>query len=198
MSLTELSIQSQIPSHHLEAFENKGVFLLDEQDHEIIEPNQTGELCVKGRGLALGYYRNEVQTKAHFTKNPLQKAYEERIYRTGDLAYRDASGEYYFKGRKDYQIKYLGHRIELEEIEKRALRIEGVEQCICLFDDVKHRLYGFYTGTLSKEDFVTCLKKDLPAYMVPTRLFLLESMPLTKNGKTDRKALFELTKGKRR
>lgn len=181
-----------------QAFENKGVFLLDEQDHEIIEPNQTGELCVKGRGLALGYYRNEVQTKAHFTKNPLQKAYEERIYRTGDLAYRDASGEYYFKGRKDYQIKYLGHRIELEEIEKRALRIEGVEQCICLFDDVKHRLYGFYTGTLSKEDFVTCLKKDLPAYMVPTRLFLLESMPLTKNGKTDRKALFELTKGKRR
>lgn len=180
------------------AFANKGVFLLDAHDQKIIEPNEIGELCVKGKGLALGYYRNEMQTKAHFTQNPLQEAYFERIYRTGDLAYQNEKGEFVFKGRKDYQIKYLGHRIELEEIEKRALAIEGIEQCICLFDDVKHRLYGFYIGALSKEQFVTCLKKDLPSYMIPTRLFLMESMPLTKNGKTDRKALFELTKGKRR
>lgn len=179
-------------------FLNKGVFLLDENKQEIHKPDVVGELCVKGRGLALGYYRNPEQTALHFENNPTETGWPERIYRTGDLACYNEEKELMFKGRKDYQIKYLGHRIELEEIEKRALQVQGITQCICLFDASKHRLYGFYTGSIPKEDFVRQLKKDLPAYMIPTRLFQIDRMPLTKNGKTDRKQLMEMAKGGRR
>ena len=83
----------------------------------------------------------------------------------------------------------MGHRIELEEIERAASAIDGVERFCCVFDEKHSRLKGFYVGTAEKESLHMQLKKDLPAFMVPGMLCKVDEMPLTKNGKTDRKKL---------
>ena len=170
-------------------FVNERVFLLDEHDREILKPGQTGEICVAGTALALGYYNAPDETSRRFTQNPLNPHYPELIYRTGDLGYMDAGGELYFCGRKDFQIKYQGHRIELEEIERAACRIDGIWSCVCVFDAKKSRLWGFYTGTLSQSELAGALREVLPDFMLPSVLRRLEQMPLTANGKTDRRAL---------
>lgn len=173
-------------------FPNEGVFLLDERNRKITEPETVGELCVRGTALALGYYGNAEQSAAHFVQNPLNPHYPERIYRTGDLARYNGQGELVFSGRKDFQIKYLGHRIELEEIERAMAAIDGVERCCCLFDEKRARLKGYYVGTLEKEALHEAMKRDLPAFMIPGQLRRVEVMPLTKNGKIDRRALEEM------
>jgi len=101
-----------------------------------------------------------------------------------------------FSGRKDFQIKYMGHRIELEEIEREMNAIPGVERACCVFDEKRSRLRGFYVGTVGPEDLHAILRRDLPAFMVPGFLRQVEAMPLNKNGKIDRKALSEMTGGR--
>ena len=85
----------------------------------------------------------------------------------------------------------MGHRIEIEEIEREMASIDGVEQCCCIFDEKKSRLKGFYVGSIDKNELYTSMKNKLPAFMVPGVLRQLDEMPLTKNGKTDRKKLKE-------
>ena len=178
-------------------FPNEDVFLLDGENRRITEPEETGEVCVRGTALALGYYRCPEQNQAHFVQNPLNKNYPELIYRTGDLARYNDCGELVFSGRKDFQIKYMGHRIELEEIEREMAAIDGVERCCCLFDEKRSRLKGFYVGAIEKDALHAAMRRALPEFMVPGLLRQVESMPLTKNGKIDRKALAELTDRKR-
>ncbi len=175
-----------------EAFENERVMLLDDNNKLITEPNVKGEICVSGTCLALGYYNNKEETDKHFTQNPLNKNYIELIYRTGDLGMYNEQQELVFQGRKDFQIKYNGHRIELEEIEKSMMKIDGIERACCLFNEEKQKLYGFYVGTLDKKELHTALKETLPVYMIPGILKQVEEMPLTKNGKIDRKELMNL------
>lgn len=170
-------------------FDNEDVFLLDENDTKIDEVDSVGEICVRGTALALGYYMADEQTKKSFVQNPLNKCYPELIYRTGDLGKFDENGDLYFSGRKDFQIKYLGHRIELEEIERAIGMIEGVERCCCLFDEKRSRLKGFYVGEIEKNDLFSVLKEKLPAFMIPGTFNKIDNMPLTKNGKVDRKFL---------
>ncbi len=177
-------------------FPNEHVFLLDGEDREVTEQDQEGEICVRGTALALGYYRCPEQNAAHFTQNPLNPNYPERIYRTGDLGRYNERGELVFSGRKDFQIKYMGHRIELEEIEREMNAIAGVERACCLFDEKRSRLKGFYTGTIEKEELHATMKRELPGFMVPGILRQVEAMPLNKNGKIDRKALAALVGGR--
>lgn len=180
------------------AFKNEEVFLLDENDRLIIEKHRQGEICVRGRTLALGYYNNEEETNRRFVQNPLHHYYPDVIYRTGDLGYLNERGEMVFCGRKDFQIKYQGHRIELEEIEKSALTIDEIKQCCCMFDHEKQKFYFFYIGEIEKPELVARLKKILPAYMIPGRICRLDVMPLTKNGKIDRQLLLsQVTGGKK-
>lgn len=179
-------------------FGNEEVFLLDENNQLIVEENVQGEICVRGRTLALGYYNNEEETRRRFVQNPLQHCYPEMIYRTGDLGTYNSAGELVFGGRKDFQIKYQGHRIELEEIEKNALSIDQIKQCCCMFDHEKHRLYCFYVGDIEKAEFVSQLKINLPVYMIPGRIYQKDAMPLTKNGKIDRQLLLSQALGGRK
>lgn len=172
-------------------FPNEDVFLLDENECRVTLPNTPGEICVRGSALALGYYSCREQNEKHFVQNPLNPHYPERIYRTGDLGKYGENGELFFCGRRDFQIKYMGHRIELEEIERAASAIDGVERFCCVFDEKHSRLKGFYVGAAEKESLHMQLKKDLPAFMVPGMLCKVDEMPLTKNGKTDRKKLAE-------
>lgn len=178
-------------------FPNEDVFLLDDQNRLITEPNQTGEICVRGTALALGYYGRKEDLQNGFVSNPLNQQYNERIYRTGDLGNYGEDGNLFFCGRKDFQIKYMGHRIELEEIEKAMAQMDGVERCCCIFNPKKEKLHGFYMGETDDKTLHTALAKVLPVFMIPGKLHHLESLPLTKNGKIDRKALFVLTEARR-
>ena len=173
------------------AFPNEHVFLLDGDDREVTTPDTVGEICVRGSALALGYYKNPQQTEKAFTANPLNDCYPERIYRTGDLGRYSEDGELFFSGRKDFQIKYMGHRIELEEIELAISAIPGIERCCCVFDEKKQKLYGFYIGEIEKKELHGRLRELLPIFMVPGILCPVTEFPLTKNGKVDRKGLLE-------
>lgn len=173
------------------SFPNERVFLLDEEGQEILEPGKTGEICVAGTALALGYYNNPAQTESRFALNPLTTGYPERMYRTGDLGWRNEQGELFFAGRKDFQIKHMGHRIELEEVERALSSVDGVERACCLFDEKKSRLLAYYVGPLSGRELRRTLAETLPVFMIPGVYVQLDKMPMTANGKMDRKALKE-------
>ena len=170
-------------------FPNEQVFLLDENDKLITDTNIQGEICVKGTCLALGYFNNKEQTSTRFVQNPLNDKYIDMIYKTGDLGAYNQNGELYFLGRKDFQIKHMGHRIELEEIERAMEKVEGVERSCCIFNEQKGKLYGFYVGSSQREDVINYLRENLPVFMVPNKITQIEKFPITKNGKIDRKEL---------
>ena len=168
-------------------FPNRKVFLLAEDQSLVTEPGKNGEVCVAGTSLASGYYRNPQQTAKAFVTNPFQKDYEEKIYKTGDLASYNEQGELVFGGRKDFQIKHMGHRIELEEIELAINAADGVERGFCTFDEERNRIAAYYVGICDKKELRDQLKEKLPIYMVPTMIRQIEEIPMTKNGKIDRK-----------
>lgn len=178
-------------------FPNEQILLLDGDSRKIMTPGVEGEICVRGTALALGYLGAPEQTEAAFTQNPCNLRYPERIYRTGDLGRYDENGELFFCGRRDHQVKYMGHRIELQEVERGMSGVEGVERSVCVFDEEKQRLYGFYQGTIDKNVLHQTLTEFLPAFMIPGILEQVEDFPLTKNGKIDRRALLERKRRRR-
>ena len=178
------------------AFQNERVFLLDEENKLVTKCDTVGEICVSGTALALGYYNNSEQTSKAFCQNPLNSCYPERIYRTGDLAKYTENGELIFCGRKDFQIKHMGHRIELEEIERAISEVDGVERLCAVYDSGCSKLYGFYVGEINKKDLRTRLRQYLPVYMIPNSFHQIEAFPITKNGKVDRKKLLDMREKK--
>ena len=171
------------------AFPNEKVFLLDDNDALVTEKGVQGEICVGGTALALGYYKDREKTDQVFVQNPLNKAYNEMIYRTGDLGKYNEEGDLVYVSRKDFQIKHLGHRIELGEIEAVTMAREGVTRTCCIYDHEKQRLILFYTGEREKVDLMKELRTVLPPFMLPNNLVPVEEMPLNKNGKIDRNKL---------
>ncbi|MBR1757683.1 MAG: amino acid adenylation domain-containing protein [Lachnospiraceae bacterium] len=172
-------------------FPNEQILLLNEENECITEPGIEGEICVRGTALALGYLGAPEQTAAAFVQNPINTRYPELIYRTGDLGRYDEAGDLFFSGRRDHQVKYMGHRIELQEVERGMASIDGVERSCCIFDEKKQKLYGFYQGTIDKNALHQAMTAFLPVFMIPGILDNVEEFPLTKNGKIDRKALLE-------
>jgi len=171
-----------------EPFPNTGLLLLGEDGKEV-PAGETGEICLRGTCLTLGYYRNPEKTNEAFVQNPLNDAFPELLYRTGDLAKYNERGELVYLARKDFQIKHMGHRIELPEIEIVAAMCASVAQTACVFEKERERITLFYTGDAEAKDVAVFLKKKLPRYMIPGRVLKLETMPLTPNGKIDRKEL---------
>ena len=172
---------------------NSDVFLLDEENRLIAdEQGGSGEICVRGTCLSRGYYRNPEKTAAAFVQNPLNDAYPERIYRTGDIGRYNEYGEIMYLSRKDFQIKHLGFRIELGEIETAVSSLPEMGLNCCLYDEKRSRIVLFTEGTFQLEELTPRLKALLPDYMIPTRLICLEQMPLNVNGKIDRVRLKEL------
>ncbi|WP_097006837.1 AMP-binding protein [Lacrimispora amygdalina] len=173
-------------------FPNERVFLLGPDDKLITEEGKTGEICVAGTALALGYYNNLRQTQKAFVQNPLNTRYPETIYRTGDLAFYNSLGELCFSGRKDFQIKHMGHRIELEEIELLLNSYPEISRACCAFDTRKNRLAAFYIGELDKKELLKRMRETLPSYMIPNLCIPVLHIPVTANGKMDRKKLLEM------
>ena len=177
------------------AFKNERVFLLDDNDELITEKNKSGEICVSGRCLALGYFNNKTQTDTHFVQNPLNKNYIEMIYRTGDLGYIDNDDNFVFNGRKDFQIKYMGHRIELEEIDREISKLEEIKRSVTIFSEKKNKIICFYIGDIDSNEIVNKIKEFIPSYMVPSIFKKVDDFVLNKNGKVDRKILLESIEG---
>jgi len=167
---------------------NKDVFLLNEKN-QLVADNEIGEICVRGTGVAYGYYNMPEKTRDSFVQNPLQNAYAEIIYRTGDLARYNDHGELVYISRKDFQIKHMGHRIELGEIETAASSVTGVGIAACCYDYQHSKIVLFYTGETDKKEIISMLKTHLPEYMIPGRYIHMESMPMNLNGKVDRQKL---------
>lgn len=185
--LREFAVGEKIPIG--QAFPNEKVFLLDAENREVTEPGREGEICVSGTALALGYYHNPEQTAKAFVQNPLNEDWNETIYRTGDLAYYDENGDLCFASRKDFQIKHMGHRIELGEIESALERIEAIKRSCCVFDEKRNKIVCFYQGEITKKEIIGEAKQYLQDFMIPNVFRQMEELPVTANGKLDRKAL---------
>ena len=166
------------------ACENCEVLLINEKNQEAAE-GEIGEICVLGQCLSNGYYNNPEKTAGAFVQNPINNQWIELMYRTGDLAFKK-DGEIVFAGRKDFQVKRLGHRIELGEIENAILAVEAVENACCIFDPESTDIIAVYTGKIESGGLMSLLEKKLPHYMLPTRYEHLKMMPMNLNGKIDR------------
>ena len=171
---------------------NTDIIVLDDENKLVTEPGLVGELCVRGTGIAYGYYNNPEKTREAFVQNPLNTAYEEKIYRTGDLVEYNDRGELIYLSRKDFQIKHMGHRIELGEIETAVSSLDGVTSCCCLYDDKHSRIVLFVDKEMSKEEARESLGKMIPEYMIPGKIKYMEEFPLNANGKIDRVKLKEM------
>ena len=169
-------------------FENTEIILLDGDDKRADE----GEICIRGTCVTLGYYNDPDRTAEAFVQNPLNPYYPEFIYRTGDIGRLNERGELVFVSRKDYQIKHMGHRIELGEIEANVNSLDGIYSSCAVYDKEKDRIGLYYTGTIEEKALGAILKEKIPRYMLPNKTVRLDSMPLTPNGKIDRKLIGEL------
>lgn len=166
-------------------FKNTEIILLNEKNERAAK-GEPGEICIRGTSLTHGYYNNPEKTAEAFVQNPLNRAYPELIYRTGDIGRLNERGELVFVSRKDYQIKHMGHRIELGEIEANVNGMEGIRLTGCIYDNEKGKIALYYVGDMETGKLTAALKEKLPRYMIPNFVKRLEAMPLTPNGKIDR------------
>ncbi len=171
------------------SFPHCGVSIVDAEGNEVTRADEPGEIVVRGPSLALGYVGMPEVTARAFVQDPLEHRFPVRAYLTGDLAAYSPEGELFFRGRKDNQIKYQGHRIELEEIDVAFEAVVGVDRCRCVFDQKRERLLAFFEGHASEKDVHAAALKSLPQHMVPGVIRKVDDMPLNKNGKVDRAGL---------
>ncbi|MEO2256755.1 non-ribosomal peptide synthase/polyketide synthase [Paenibacillus amylolyticus] len=169
------------------------VYVLDE-NRRPVPIGVAGEMYVAGEGLARGYLNRPDLTAEKFVDSPFAEG--EKLYRSGDLAAWLPDGNIEYLGRIDHQVKIRGYRIELDEIETQLLNVEGVEEAVVLArqdSGGEKALVAYFVAdrTLTVSEMRTSLAQGMPGYMIPSYFVQLERMPLTSNGKVDRKALPE-------
>lgn len=172
-------------------FRNCEVIILNDHN-EAVQEGESGELCVKGSCLALGYYNNPEKTSAAFCQNPLNPHFPELIYRTGDLARFNEQGEVMFMSRKDNQVKHMGQRVELGEIEILLNAMEKIDASICFYDHDAQKIIAVYKGKEADTKYIYAeLKNKVSKFMFPNTLIKLDELPYNLNGKIDRTLLKE-------
>jgi len=168
---------------------NTDILVLDDEDRLVKEANVEGELCVRGTSLAMGYYNNPEKTSAAFVQNPLNKAYPEVIYRTGDIVCYSEEGLIMFKGRKDNIVKHQGYRTDLGEIEHVIINtLKLVKNGCIVYNQAEKQITLFYEAEeeVPVTEFRLSIGKVLPKYMIPTAYHRLEQLQRNANGKIDR------------
>jgi amino acid adenylation domain-containing protein len=170
------------------------IYLVDEQ-LKPVPPGVVGEICVGGEGVARGYLKRDDLTSLRFLPDPFAGQPGARMYRSGDLARRTEDGELEYLGRMDHQVKIRGFRVELGEIESALNRHPAVRESVVLAreegeGDKRLAAYIVPSGAApSVTELREYLGKIIPAYMIPARFIVLTALPLTTNGKVDRRAL---------
>ncbi|PNW15244.1 hypothetical protein C1637_02115, partial [Chryseobacterium lactis] len=180
---------------------NTSAYVLD-SSHRPVPVGAMGELYLGGNGIARGYLNQPELTAERFIANPFQSAIQgmrginSKLYKTGDLVRLLPDGNIEYIGRNDFQVKIRGYRIELGEIENKLQQHIAIQQAVVLAKENKAGmkfLVGYYVSdtTISEENLSAFLAKVVPDYMIPAVFVQLENIPLTINGKLDRKALPE-------
>lgn len=179
----------------LGAIANNFRFLILDEDSQIVPRGETGELCLLGPNVGKGYYNDPDRTALAFIQNPHNEAFPEVMYKTGDLVRLDpADGKLYISGRKDNQIKHMGYRIELEEIESALHCLDDVSEAAVLHANVNgfSRIVAVVAGPeFDSARMRTDLKKIIPGYMIPSVFHREDVLPKSANGKVDRRLLAE-------
>ena len=168
---------------------NNTRFYITNSDGEKIEKdNIEGELYIAGKGVSLGYINNPKLTKDKFIflENEL-------AYKTGDIVFKN-NNLFYYKGRKDFQVKINGHRIEIEDIENNLISINEIEKAIVVYDSRVKQLKAYVKTReqINEIKIIESLRNKIPAYMIPKKYYFVNEFPLTFNKKVNRKKLLEL------
>ena len=169
------------------------ILLLDDNKKEV-DANQIGEIAIKSQYLTLGYWQRPDLTVAKFLRGPGA----ERIYLTGDLGRRLADGCLVHLGRKDFQVKIRGHRVEVAEVEAALLGSETIEEAVVVAREDRAGdpcLVAYVVPSVQPWPTVSAVRRvlaqELPDYMIPSSFVMMEALPLTPNSKVDRRALPE-------
>ena len=176
------------------AIRNCECFAIDDQG-KVVQPGGSGELYVRGPLLLLGYWNQPAKTKEMLVPNPIQTAYPEMAYRTGDICRLDADGNYWFTGRRDHMVKSRGYRIELGDIEAALYKHEGINEAVIIAvpdEEVGSRLHAFvvpHSASLGEKELSSFCSSQLPRYMVPETWWFEKELPKTSTGKIDRQTL---------
>ena len=169
------------------AFDTAQIFLLDENDNVADE----GEICVAGVGLACGYYKDKEKTDAAFRMFKTD-SFSGMVYHSGDYGRINDHGEYICVARKDAQIKHMGHRIELGDIEVCASALDYVDECCCLYAEAVEKMVLFCAcADENKSRIRKDLSAKLPKYMLPHSYVCFSELPHNRNGKIDRAGLLQ-------
>lgn len=166
--------------------------ILDEKGSE----THTGELCLIGPNVASGYYNERVLTEKSFTTLSDKKRFMKRMYMTGDIVTKK-DGLLWYIGRKDNQIKHMGYRIELEEIENVLIQHKDIDQATVIYKrthSTHGKIIAFIASrkNIEESDIIKKVRELLPTYMVPSKVIFLKSLPKNQNGKIDRIQLSNL------
>jgi D-alanine--poly(phosphoribitol) ligase subunit 1 len=168
-------------------------FLILGDDNEEVPAGETGELCLLGPNVGKGYYNDPERTAQAFVQNPHNHVFPEVMYKTGDLVrLNQEDGKLYISGRKDNQIKHMGYRIELEEIESALHCLDNVSEAAVLHTNVNGLSRLVAVVAAPELDYARIrmdLKQIIPAYMVPSVFHREDVLPKNPNGKVDRRRL---------
>jgi amino acid adenylation domain-containing protein len=174
---------------------NTQVYILD-ANHKPVPYGAWGELYIGGKGVAKGYWNRDELTSRRFIKNPFVNEEGARIYKTGDVVRFKSDGNLEYFGRNDFQVKIRGHRIELGEIGEWLRKHPSVKDAIVIADDGQYDQKQLIAYLIlhaqdrpDKAEIRQFLRRELPDYMIPSVYILMDSFPLTANGKIDQKAL---------
>lgn len=163
--------------------------ILDDQEQDA----DAGELCLIGPNVASGYFNDLERSAASFFTLTEPRRFMKRMYRTGDLV-REVNGSLHFVGRKDNQVKHMGYRIELEEIEHALVKLPQINQAAVIYQRTNAaygKLIGFVASStdVDEKNLLAELANLLPEYMIPSRLMIQSELPKNQNGKVDRQQL---------
>lgn len=171
-------------------------YLIFDDENKMTAEGELGELCLLGPNVGLGYYNDPERSSASFVQNPFNLEFREVMYKTGDLVRLDpVDGKLYIHGRKDNQVKHMGYRIELEEIENALHRTGLVSEAVAIhsFNGGLSRLIAVVAalGAVEEAELRRDLQKLIPDYMIPSTFHFEESLPKNPNGKVDRRRIKE-------
>jgi amino acid adenylation domain-containing protein len=179
-----------------ELIENFSYNILDKNNKKVAD-NKFGELCLLGPNIGKGYFNDPERTEQNFIQNPLNHDYVETLYKTGDMVkYNPQDKKLYIGGRIDNQIKHMGYRIELEEVESALSRLDFISQVAVVHGANKglSKMIAAYCSKSPVEEKTirAGLKQIIPDYMIPNAFYPLDELPKNANGKVDRRRIEEI------